>query len=167
MKKIEKIILEIYRAVYSSIGVDFDAIPDKSEDDWFMNYYCEQEKMTKIIDDVLASKRISKKTKDSIKMTLYFGSLPSSAKYIYILERMRDGLIKTGNSMIYIEFDESGRGKQAYNTPAVGRSVMLDPHPISFTWHTTPITEIIENTGWVVKFKTENSEYVLRREVVK
>jgi hypothetical protein len=34
-------------------------------------------------------------------------------------------------------------------------------HPFTFTWQTTPITEIIEQREGYIKFKTKNSNYEL------
>ena len=77
------------------------------------------------------------------------------------LVRERDGLTKYGREMGWIEWGEDGRFKEKHDKPAVGRSCMLDPHRMSFTWLTTSITEIVEEREDYVKFKTQNSNYEL------
>jgi hypothetical protein len=77
------------------------------------------------------------------------------------LVRERDGLTKESNKVMWLEFDEVGRFKDKYDTPAVGRSLIMSPFSQYFTWQTTTITEIVEERGGYVKFKTENSNYEL------
>jgi len=62
---------------------------------------------------------------------------------------------------MWLEFDEVGRFKDKYDTPAVGRSLMMSPFSQYFTWQTTIVTEIVEERDDYVKFKTENSNYEL------
>ena len=57
------------------------------------------------------------------------------------------------------------KAKQMHDEPQIGYSVILDAHFLSFTWLTTPITEIL-NIGigkecTTYQFKTKNSEYTL------
>ena len=77
------------------------------------------------------------------------------------LVRERDGLTKYGREMGWIEWGEDGRFKAKHDKPAVGRSCMLDPHRMSFTWLTTSVTEIVEEREDYIKFKTKNSNYEL------
>jgi hypothetical protein len=77
------------------------------------------------------------------------------------LVRERDGLTKESNKVMWLEFDEVGRFKDKYDTPAVGRSLIMSPFSQYFTWQTTTITEIVEERDGYVKFKTENSNYEL------
>ena len=77
------------------------------------------------------------------------------------LVRERDGLTKYGREMGWIEWGEDGKFKAKHDKPAVGRSCMLDPHRMSFTWLTTSVTEIVEEREDYVKFKTQNSNYEL------
>lgn len=81
----------------------------------------------------------------------------------YKLLRERDHLIQMGAVLRYVEWNEDGKFKEAHEKPKVGYSVILDPHRMQFTWLTTPITEIIEESedGNYLKFKTENSVYEL------
>ena len=77
------------------------------------------------------------------------------------LVRERDGLTKESNKVMWLEFDEVGRFKDKYDTPAVGRSLIMSPFSQYFTWQTTIVTEIVEERDDYIKFKTENSNYEL------
>ena len=77
------------------------------------------------------------------------------------LVRERDGLTKYGKEIGWIEWGDNDKFKEKHDEPAVGRSCMLDPHRMSFTWLTTSITEIVEQREDYVKFKTQNSNYEL------
>jgi hypothetical protein len=81
--------------------------------------------------------------------------------YNWKLVRERDGLTKESTNVMWLEFDEVGRFKDKYDTPAVGRSLIMSPFSQYFTWQTTTITEIVEERDDYVKFKTENSNYEL------
>ena len=79
----------------------------------------------------------------------------------YKLVRERDGLTKTSVGVKWLEFGEDGRYKADYPEVAVGRSLLMSPFGPSFTWQTTPVTEIVEQREDCIKFKTENSNYEL------
>ena len=79
----------------------------------------------------------------------------------YKLVRERDGLTKTSVGVKWLEFNEDGRYKADFEDIAVGRSLLMSPFGPSFTWQTTPVTEIVEQKDKYVKFKTENSTYEL------
>jgi hypothetical protein len=73
-----------------------------------------------------------------------------------------------GTQFKFVEWngDEIGsRAKQMHDEPQIGYSVIIDPQYLSFTWLTTPITEIISDTSdngsRSIHFKTKNSEYKL------
>ena len=51
--------------------------------------------------------------------------------------------------------------KKLHDKPAVGRSFILDPNRISFTWCTSTVTEVLEEQENYCKFKTQNSVYQL------
>lgn len=58
------------------------------------------------------------------------------------------------------------RGKKLHDEPQVGFSCLLDPqYGYSFTWLTTPITEIISDESSkdtrTIVFRTKNSDYTL------
>lgn len=77
------------------------------------------------------------------------------------LVRERDGLTKHSEKILWIEWDEEGRFKDNHDEPAIGRSLLMSPFKISFTWQTTMITEIVEQRDNYIKFKTQNSNYEL------
>jgi len=73
------------------------------------------------------------------------------------LIRERDNLIKEGEIM-FIEYID-GFNNVLHKTPRIGYSIIVDPqYGRSFTWLTTPITEIISYN----RFKTENSVYIIK-----
>lgn len=90
---------------------------------------------------------------------MLFGDPNANAKYKLVREQ--DGLTKYGKEMGWIEWGEDGKFKEKHDKPAVGRSCMLDPHRMSFTWLTTSITNILEERDNYVKFSTLNSIYEL------
>ena len=77
------------------------------------------------------------------------------------LVRERDGLTKQSAEVMWVEWNEEGRFKSKYDKPAVGRSLIMSPFTMSFTWQTTTITEIVEEREDYIKFKTQNSNYEL------
>jgi hypothetical protein len=79
----------------------------------------------------------------------------------YKLVRERDQLTKTSVAVKWLEFNEDGRYKADFEDIAVGRSLLMSPFGPSFTWQTTPVTEIVEQREDYIKFKTENSNYEL------
>jgi len=79
----------------------------------------------------------------------------------YTLKRLRDSLTKVGLKISWIEWGDNGRGKEMHDEPAIGRSLMLDPHVFNYTWLTTSITEIVEQREGYIKFNTKNSVYEL------
>ena len=90
-----------------------------------------------------------------------FGDPNANAKYKLVRER--DGLTHYAREIGWIEFNEDSTFKEKHDEPAIGRSLMLDPHRFTFTWLTTSVTEIIEQLDDYVKFKTRNSNYELWR----
>lgn len=83
---------------------------------------------------------------------------------MYKLIRERDGLTKISEKIIWIEFDDFGRFKDRHDKPSVNRSLLMSPFNFGCTWQTTEITEILEETDDLVKFKTKNSIYILKYE---
>ena len=80
-KKEEQLIMDIYRRIYSEIGVDLDELIKQGvtkRDGWFDNYYMPQTKQDEIIEEMLKGKRLTKLKKNAIRVSLYLGSLPSS-----------------------------------------------------------------------------------------
>jgi len=79
------------------------------------------------------------------------------------LVREHDGLTKQSEKIIWIEFSEDGRFKDQHNEIGLNRSLIMSPFNDFFTWQTTTVTEIVEQTEDYVKFKTNNSVYTLSK----
>ena len=77
------------------------------------------------------------------------------------LVRERDGLTKQSKDVKWIEWNYDGHFKAMYDSPSVGLALLMSPFTMSFTWQTTPITEIVEEREDYIKFKTQNSDYQL------
>jgi hypothetical protein len=79
----------------------------------------------------------------------------------YKLVRERDGLTKTSRQVTWLEFKEDGTYKASHDDIAVDLSLLMSPFGPSFTWQTTPVTEIIDKQDNYIKFNTKNSVYEL------
>jgi len=79
----------------------------------------------------------------------------------YRLARYNDGKIIYGANIGWVEWNDDGKFKYLHQKPEVGFSLMVDPHSWSYTWLTTPMTEIIEQGDNHLIFQTENSKYEL------
>ncbi len=77
------------------------------------------------------------------------------------LIRENDGLTKESVGVTWVEWDEDSRGKAMHDNIAIGRSLLMSPFRVAFTWQTTPVTEIIVNHDDCIKFNTKNSTYTL------
>ena len=78
----------------------------------------------------------------------------------YRLERLGDGLLFYSEEISWVEWEDE-RFKSFTDTPELGKSLILGPLNDYFTWLTTPLTEIIEESEEKIHFKTKNSEYKL------
>jgi hypothetical protein len=81
--------------------------------------------------------------------------------YKYKLVREHDGKIMEGNVAYWVEWDENSRGKDKHEQIGVGYSLIIDPMMGNYTWLTTQVTEILEDQGTYIKFRTKNSIYEL------
>jgi len=80
----------------------------------------------------------------------------------YTLIREHDQKTMHGKQIKWIEWADNNFAKKMHDEPAVGRSLILDPqHMYAYTWLTTTVAEILEQTPTTVKFKTKNSVYLL------
>ena len=79
------------------------------------------------------------------------------------LIRDNDGLIKESARVAWIEWGEDSRGKAMHSDIAIGRSLIMSPFSVAFTWQTTPVTEIIVQEENFIKFNTQNSTYPLSK----
>lgn len=76
------------------------------------------------------------------------------------LTRAQDGKVVMGEKYKFIEWKEDGSFSSSHDDPAEGRSLIIDPHFLSFTWMTTTIISF-DKIGDILKFKTQNSDYTL------
>jgi hypothetical protein len=72
-----------------------------------------------------------------------------------------DNFQKHSRDIAWVEFDVNSRGKGLHNKPMIGYSLIMSPFNVSFTWMTTVVTDVIEESDNYVHFKTQNSEYKL------
>jgi hypothetical protein len=82
-KKEEGLILKIYRALYSEIGVDVDKLIEDGttkKEGWFNDYCLEQEKQNEILENILKTEKCPKYKKQVIRNTIWLGSSPSIKK---------------------------------------------------------------------------------------
>lgn len=79
----------------------------------------------------------------------------------YRLIRERDGLTKESARIVWLEWNDDDTFKEKYDTPLIGRSLLMSPFNDFFTWQTTTVTEIVEQREDYIKFKTQNSNYEL------
>ena len=101
------------------------------------------------------------KIKDQPEIPLSLWSYDEVFPRKYKLVREHDGLINSGNKIQWIQWNTDKRFNSTHDKPELGRSLLLDPHPISYTWMTTVVTEIIEQREDYIKFRTSNSVYEL------
>jgi hypothetical protein len=79
------------------------------------------------------------------------------------LVRLNDGKTLRSKEILWLEWNEEGRFKEKHDKPEIGRSLIMSPFNEFFTWQTTGIKEILDNTEDLIKFRTSNSNYVLER----
>lgn len=84
-------------------------------------------------------------------------------EYKWKLIRERDGLTKQSEDIKWIQWTNQGFYDSDYEEPSLGRSLLMSPFNMFYTWQTTIITEIVEKREDYIKFKTENSIYELFR----
>ena len=79
------------------------------------------------------------------------------------LVRERDGLTKQSKEITWIEWNDEGRFKAKHDEPAIGCSLLMSPFNDFFTCQTTQVPEITEQSADLIVFKTQNSNYTLRK----
>lgn len=94
-----------------------------------------------------------------LEIPLRIFNLPSIDNYRLV--RQHDGLIKTSESIKWIDFNDDGNYKSSHEDIAVDRSLLMSPFNEFFTWQTTNVKEILEEKEGYIKFKTKNSTYEL------
>lgn len=81
----------------------------------------------------------------------------------YVLVRERDNLIIEGSKIGWVEWKENGTFNQMHDEIGLGRSLLVDPHRLSYSWLTTIVTEILDTKENYIKFRTSNSVYELKK----
>ena len=79
---------------------------------------------------------------------------------MYKLTREQDNKVIEGEKINYIEWDQDGRFSKQFDEPAMGRSIILNPHYFKYSWMTTEITSFTKDEDKVI-FQTKNSTYIL------
>jgi len=87
--------------------------------------------------------------------------LNNHGRPLFALLREEDRLLKTANSIGWVEWAPDGTFKSLKPEIGLGLSLILDPDRLSFTWLTTTVEEIVEQTDEYIKFRTTNSNYTL------
>lgn len=98
---------------------------------------------------------------DSVKIPV---KIVDEGVYNYRLVRERDNMTCMSLAIKWLEFDEEGRYKADFQEVAIGRSLIMSPFNMYYTWQTTLVTEILEEKENYIKFRTENSIYELFKE---
>jgi len=83
--------------------------------------------------------------------------------YKWKLVRERDGLTKRSMGVYWIDWTDDGELVNYKSEPLIGRSLIMSPFGKNYTWMTTVVTEILEQSENFIKFKTLNSNYLLTR----
>jgi hypothetical protein len=81
----------------------------------------------------------------------------------YVLVREGDGLTIKGSKIGWVAWNEDSTFKDISDEIEIGRSLLVDPHRLSYTWLTTIITEILDTKENYIKFRTSNSVYKLTK----
>lgn len=81
----------------------------------------------------------------------------------YKLVRKRDGLVKIGPQVKWIEYDENNRYKNDHFNVGVGRSLIIGPFDGHLVWQTTSVKSFKILKDGTIKFKTLNSDYTLTK----
>ena len=74
-KKEEQLMMDIYRRIYSEVGIDFDSV-DNTSKNWFLDFFLPQEKQNEIIEEMLKTQKMTKLKRQMLRNTLYLGYLP-------------------------------------------------------------------------------------------
>lgn len=100
---------------------------------------------------------IMAKMKPSVKIPVHI------IKEDYVLVRERDGLTIKGSKIGWVCWKEDETFKDLSDNIEVGRSLIVDPHRLSYTWLTTFVTNILDIKENYIKFTTSNSVYELTK----
>ena len=163
-KKLEKQLLDLYKKVYNKIYINFDEIKEKDRNDWFNHYYVPHDAQEAVLKEGLKYK--SEYVKQILSFNYWLGCSPSSVDFYYELTKKDEpSFFKSSSRVKWMDFEE---GLDSwYTLPETGRSLLMSPFDLYFTWLTTPVLEY-EIVDWnVTEFKTKNSNYILTRKLKK
>jgi len=79
--KEEKLLIDIYRAVYWEIGVNIDELIESGEtkkEGWFLNYCLSALRQKEILEDMLKGQKLTKLKRQVIRNSYYLGCSPKS-----------------------------------------------------------------------------------------
>lgn len=83
MRKEEKILMEVYRAVYSELGVDIDKLIEDGttkKEGWFLEYEMSSERQEQILKGILSKSKLSKYSKEIVSINYWLGCSPKDKK---------------------------------------------------------------------------------------
>jgi hypothetical protein len=91
---------------------------------------------------------------------LYCEEHGGKPKFAYKIVRSRDGLIKYGNKLQWVEWKEDSTFKEAHDEIGVGRSLVVDFFMGNFKWMTTQVQSFSKDDE-TITFNTKNSTYTI------
>ena len=80
--------------------------------------------------------------------------------FAYKIVRSKDGLIKYGNNLQWIEWNGDGTFKQTHKEIGVDRSLVVDFILGNYKWMTTKVSSYSKDGG-IITFNTKNSTYTI------
>jgi hypothetical protein len=78
----------------------------------------------------------------------------------YSLTKKEGGFLVEGRTIVWVKFNEKGTYESHSELISSEASLVINPGPF-YTWQTTLVKDIIEQTENRVEFKTKNSHYIL------
>lgn len=81
MTKEEKVLLDVYRAVYSELGVDIDKLIEDGttqQEQWFMEYEMPHRRQQEILEEVFTKHKIPKYKRNRLAIAFWLGGSPKN-----------------------------------------------------------------------------------------
>jgi len=91
---------------------------------------------------------------------LYCKEHGGKPKFDYKIVRTKDGLIKYGNKLQWVEWKEDSTFKEVHFEIGVGRSLVVDFNMGNFKWMTTQVQSYTKDED-TITFNTKNSTYTI------
>ena len=82
MTKEEKLLLDVYRSVYSELGVDIDKLIEDGitqQEQWFMEYEMPHKRQEEILEEVFIKHKIPKYKRKQLSIAYWLGVSPKDA----------------------------------------------------------------------------------------